>query len=347
MWRHCRYILMSCFVLVGLISCRQVRVHLSPETPLPEADPACLTELLASDNYQELTRSFTLREETLVRIVGQAEGTSFELIPGFVEAYLNDGIEFFIDLGTVCRQYRFVWDSRLVTGNNADTTGVRFAQHDPSETSYVFEVAIPWRTLGFDGLPTDKEVLRMDVSVLDNDEGSRDSQIAWSGVNSKLYLEWSQFGDFPLAGHQTAAPPVIDGMVDATWETQERIPMTHVILGALRDEADLSGWFRLLWDQENLYLMVEVEDDLKRQAAFMFDNGHLEDAAGNVLWRLEFNRSTHAGGALKNRRQEDTLRLPAGKYVLYFETDESHAAAHWDDLPPYEPFSGIKIYALD
>lgn len=337
------YYLAAC--LLG--GCCPVRVHLSPETPLPPPDPACEAELLASDNNQILTRTFTLREEATVRIVGQAEGTSFELIPGFVEAYLNDGIEFFIDLGTVCRQYRFVWNSRRVTGNNADTTGVRFAQHDPAETRYVFELAFPWRTLGFDGIPTDKDVLRMDVSVLDNDEGSRDSQIAWSGVNSKLYLEWSQFGDYPLAGHRTVASPVIDGVADAVWEQQERIPMTHVILGSIRDETDLSGWYRLLWDQENLYLLVEVEDDLKRQAAFMFDNGRLEDAEGNVLWRLEFNRSCHAGGALKNRRQEDTLRLAAGKYILYFETDESHAAGHWDDLPPDDPFNGIKLYMLD
>lgn len=337
------YYLAAC--LLG--GCCPVRVHLSPETPLPPPDPACDAELLASDNNQILTRTFTLREEATVRIVGQAEGTSFELIPGFVEAYLNDGIEFFIDLGTVCRQYRFVWDSRRVTGNNADTTGIRFAQRDPAETRYVFELAFPWRTLGFDGIPTDKDVLRMDVSVLDNDEGSRDSQIAWSGVNSKLYLEWSQFGDFPLAGHRTAASPVIDGVADVVWEQQERIPMTHVILGSIRDEMDLSGWYRLLWDQEDLYLLVEVEDDLKRQAAFMFDNGRLEDAAGNVLWRLEFNRSTHAGGALKNRRQEDTLRLPAGKYVLHFETDESHSPGHWDDLPPEEPFYGIRLDVLD
>ena len=123
--------------------------------------------------------------------------------------------------------------------------------------------------------------------------------------------------------------------------------MTHVILGSIRDEMDLSGWYRLLWDQENLYLLVEVEDDLKRQAAFMFDNGRLEDAAGNVLWRLEFNRSTHAGGALKNRRQEDTLRLSAGKYVLHFETDESPSPGHWDDLPPEEPFYGIRLDVLD
>lgn len=342
--KNCVY----CLCFFGwLTACCPVRVHLSPETPLPTPDPACEAELLASDNNQILIHTFTLREEMLVRIVGQAEGTSFELIPGFVEAYLNDGIEFFIDLGTVCRQYRFVWDSRRVTGNNADTTGVRFAQYDPSDTRYTFEVALPWRTLGFDGIPTDKDVLRMDVSVLDNDEGSRDSQIAWSGVNSKLYLEWSQFGDFPLAGLLAAVAPVIDGVADTVWEQQERIPMTHVILGSIRDETDLSGWYRLLWDQENLYLLVEVEDDLKRQAAFMFDNGRLEDAEGNVLWRLEFNRSCHAGGALKNRRQEDTLRLAAGKYILHFETDESHAAGHWDDLPPDDPFNGIKLYMLD
>lgn len=327
--------------------CSPVRVCLSPETPLPETDPACLANLLASDNYQSLTRSFTLREETPVRIVGQAEGASFELIPGFVEAYLNDGIEFFIDLGTVCRQYRFVWNSRRVTGNNADTTGVRFAQSDPSGTRYVVEVAFPWRTLGLEKPSTEEDVLRMDVSVLDNDGESRDSQIAWSGVNSKLYLEWSQFGDFPLAGHQAVTVPIVDGFADTVWEEQERIPVSHVILGTVQDEADLSAWYRLLWDQENLYLLVEVEDDQKRQAAFMFDNGHLEDADGNVLWRLEFNRSIHAGGALKNRRQEDTLRLPAGRYTLHYETDESHAAGHWDDLPPDEPFSGIKIYALD
>jgi len=338
----------NCLGLVVLMTaCCPVRVHLAPESPQPASDPACLTELLASGNYQNLVHSFKLSEETAVRIVGQAEGASYSQIPGLVEAYLNDCIEYFIDLGTVCRQYRFVWNSRRVTGNNADTTGVRFAQGDPSETSYVFEVAFPWSTLGFDGIPTEKDVLRMDVSVLDNDEGSRDSQIAWSGVNPKLYQEWSQFGDFPLAGYRIAVAPVIDGKVDAVWEKQERIPVSHVIMGSVEDEADLTAWYRLLWDMEYIYIFVEVEDNLKRQAAFMFDNGRLEDVNGNVLWLMEFNRSTHAGGALKNRRQEDTLRLAAGRYTLYVETDECHAPGHWDDLPPTEPYSGIKIYALD
>ena len=334
--------------LVGLlVGCQPVWKQLSPETPLPAADPACLVELLASDNYQTLTRSFTLRKETAVRIVGQAEGTSFELVPGFVEAYLNDCIEFFIDLGTTCRQYRFVWDSRRVTGNNADTTGVRFAQSDPSETNYVFELAFPWKTLGLQGAPTEKTVLRLDVSAIDNDGQSRKSQIAWSGVNAELFMDWSQFGDFSLAGHRTRKALVIDGQEDEMWAGQERYPIAHAIVGTVRDELDLSGEFRLLWDEKNLYLLVVIKDDVKRQAAFMFDNGSLERASGAVLWQLDFDKTVHAGGALKNRRQEDTLRLPAGKYILHFETDECHAPGHWDDLPPTEPYSGIKIYALD
>ncbi len=334
--------------LFGLLAgCCPVRVHLSPEVPAPAADPACLTELVASDNNQVLTRSFTLQEETAVRIVGQAEGTSFELVPGFVEAYLNDCIEFFIDLGSTCRQYRFVWDSRRVTGNNADTTGVRFAQSDPSETCYVFELAFPWKTLGFDGIPKEKDVLRLDVSAIDNDGQSRKSQIAWSGVDANLFMDWSQFGDFPLAGHRTRKAPVIDGLEDEMWAGQERYPIAHAIIGTVRDEADLSGEYRLLWDEENLYVLVVIKDDVKRQAAFMFDNGSLESVLGEELWRLEFDRTVHAGGALKNRRQEDTLRLPAGKYELRLETDECHATGHWDDLAPDEPFTGIKIYALD
>ena len=334
--------------LFGLLAgCQPVRKQLSPETPLPAADPACLVELLASDNYQTLTRGFALRKETAVRIVGQAEGTSFELVPGFVEAYLNDCIEFFIDMGAECHQYRFVWDSRRVTGNNADTTGIRFAQSDPSETSYVFELAFPWKTLAFGGVPSEATVLRMDVSAIDNDGQSRKSQIAWSGVNAELFMDWSQFGDFPLVGHRTGKAPVIDGQEDEVWAGQERYPIAHAIIGTVRDEADLSGEYRLLWDEENLYVLVVIKDDVKRQAAFMFDNGSLESVLGEELWRLEFDRTVHAGGALKNRRQEDTLRLPAGKYELRLETDECHATGHWDDLAPDEPFTGIKIYALD
>lgn len=74
--------------------------------------------------------------------------------------------------------------------------------------------------------------------------------------------------------------------------------------------------------------------------------GYLSDGSGREVWRMSIDRTVHAGGALKNRLQEDTLRLPAGRYMLRYSTDESHSAGHWDDTPPDDPFSGIKLYSL-
>ena len=35
-------------------------------------------------------------------------------------------------------------------------------------------------------------------------------------------MDWSQFGDFPLAGHRAAVAPQIDGEEDAVWAKQEK-----------------------------------------------------------------------------------------------------------------------------
>lgn len=331
---------------VCLISCARVRVHLPEEMPLP-VDQDCFVAVLASDNNQELSRTFLLNEETTVRIVGQGEGTSFSLVPGFIDSFLNDCIEFFIDLGTVCRQYRFVWGSRKVEGNNVVMDGVEFAQGDPSPTRYIFEIAFPWETLGLSGKPDEDMILRLDISAIDNDAESRKSQIAWSGTDADLYKNWSEFGDFPLAGKRTTVVPVIDGNIDECWSEVERFAATHVIIGEVRDASDLSEWFRILWDETYLYLLIEVEDDVKRQAAFFFDRGSIVDEKDQVVWEMHFDNSIHAGGALKNRRQEDTLVLVSGKYTVRYTTDENHAAGHWDDVPPDDPFSGIKLYDLE
>lgn len=335
-------------VLVFLIgACCPVRVRLSPETPLPPHDPACMVDLLASDNYQDLTSTFSLKEETVVRIVGQFEGASYDVMPGLVVPILYDCMEVYFYVGSRCRLFRFVLGADLVSGNNTETESVGFAQGAPSPSRYVFEMAFPWEALGLKETPGEETVLPLDICVFDNDGEDRRSRLAWSGWDTELWRDWTQYGDFALAGHRTALAPAIDGIADAIWGGQELFPLGQVILGTVRDGRDLSAGFRTLWDEENLYMLVEVEDNVKYPASVLFDRGSLTDRNGNTVWRLDYGRSFHAGGALKNRRQEDTLSLPAGKYTLHYETDESHAPDHWDDLPPDDPFSGIKIYALD
>ncbi len=70
----------------------------------------------------------------------------------------------------------------------------------------------------------------------------------------------------------------------------------------------------------------------------MVDYGWIEDAAtGDTVWEMTYRSTTHAGGASKNRLFDGTVRLPAGRYVLHYDTDGSHAYGDWNDDPPDDP----------
>ena len=135
-------------------------------------------------------------------------------------------------------------------------------------------------------------------------------------------------------------------MMEPLWDRCPAMPLENEILGKVRDSTDLSASFRLLWDYDAAYVFISVRDDIKKMAEVLFDRASLCGPSGGEVWRPYLGRTFHAGGALKNRRQEDTLLLTKGRYTLEYSTDESHSAGHWDDISPAEPFSGVKIYAL-
>jgi hypothetical protein len=67
-----------------------------------------------------------------------------------------------------------------------------------------------------------------------------------------------------------ATPPVIDGNEDAAWSAVPRYKLANVIGSFSSGEAfsplsspnDLSADFRAMWDENNLYLLVDVTDDI-------------------------------------------------------------------------------------
>jgi hypothetical protein len=61
---------------------------------------------------------------------------------------------------------------------------------------------------------------------------------------------------------------------------------------------------------------------------------------------MTLSESLHAGGARKNRVQDQVLSLPAGTFTLHVETDGSHACGDWNDAPPRDAAHyGATIYA--
>lgn len=65
------------------------------------------------------------------------------------------------------------------------------------------------------------------------------------------------------------------------------------------------------------------------------------------VWEMKMRNTVHAGGASKNRLADEFITLPMGNYLVYYQTDDSHAYNEWNDDKPYDAESyGITIYGV-
>ncbi len=64
---------------------------------------------------------------------------------------------------------------------------------------------------------------------------------------------------------KASAEVKIDAIEDQQWQPVKSLPIDNVVAGTRTSKADLSGKFKLLWDQKYLYVLVEVTDDIKRR----------------------------------------------------------------------------------
>jgi Carbohydrate family 9 binding domain-like len=62
---------------------------------------------------------------------------------------------------------------------------------------------------------------------------------------------------------QATTAPIIDGVIDSIWGTAEWAPINVFWLGSQVPSAqDFTGRYKALWDQGNLYLLVDITDDV-------------------------------------------------------------------------------------
>ncbi|MBI4548406.1 MAG: hypothetical protein HY707_10520 [Ignavibacteriae bacterium] len=63
-------------------------------------------------------------------------------------------------------------------------------------------------------------------------------------------------------------------------------------------------------------------------------------------WEMRPEKLRHAGGAEKNVKLSDIVSFPAGDYILYYITDDSHSFVDWNNAPPVDPYNfGITLLA--
>lgn len=72
----------------------------------------------------------------------------------------------------------------------------------------------------------------------------------------------------------------------------------------------------------------------------MVDYGWIKNArTRETVWEMDRWNTDHAGGAEKNRVFDDEIELPAGNYLVYYATDDSHSEERFNATPPYDPYA--------
>lgn len=75
----------------------------------------------------------------------------------------------------------------------------------------------------------------------------------------------------------TATAPTIDGTIESLWSNYTSTSLDKVSVGTISSPEDLSASFKISYDEDNLYILVEVTDDeLKNDGGNNYDNDAIE-----------------------------------------------------------------------
>jgi hypothetical protein len=112
----------------------------------------------------------------------------------------------------------------------------------------------------------------------------------------------------------------------------------------IRDNEFVSKGFTLK-NETNLHVVAIGEygyDD-----AFA-DYGWFENLSNNEkVWEMTEDNTEHAGGASKNRKFDGIVTLPAGNYMAYYVSDDSHSYRDWNSTAPIDKeMWGLTIFGM-
>src|SRR5450759_362493 len=146
-----------------------------------------------------------------------------------------------------------------------------------------------------------------------------DDSHAYDAWNASAPFDGQHWGITLLAAHDTLDRAAVS-------EYAEK-PDPSIIAQMIRLRNDENPRTRFTLDRESQVRIYALGEGVGREMA---DYGWIEDAkTGRTAWEMTYRTTEPAGGAEKNRRFNGTITLPAGEYVLRFETDGSHAFGAW------------------
>lgn len=178
--------------------------------------------------------------------------------------------------------------------------------------------------------------------------GGADKNLLFDGalrLEAGSYLVYYKSDGSHSAGHWNSAPPAearywgvsifpASGTLDRSALAPFERPRSNALaeLTRMRDGVRARRNFTL--DREQDVRVYAIGEGTEGE---MYDYGWIENDSGRTVWEMTFRMTTNAGGARKNRLFDGTVHLAAGRYVLRWESDDSHSFGDWNDDPPDDP----------
>jgi hypothetical protein len=141
-------------------------------------------------------------------------------------------------------------------------------------------------------------------------------------------------------GITVSVEDVEDMALISEYKEKDREPI--VSIRRVRDDDFQHKGFELLQDMD---VRVYALGEQSGSRTFVDKGWILKAHTFDVVWEMSGNNTTHAGGGRKNQMADERIHLPAGKYLMYYSTDDSHSFEEWNTEPPYDPEAwGITLY---
>jgi hypothetical protein len=136
------------------------------------------------------------------------------------------------------------------------------------------------------------------------------------------------------------ADPADIKYVSAYDESAHETPIVRI--QRVRNDASEKAGFALK-KNARLHILALGERNLSHD--HLVDYGWIVNADNmEHVWEMTAENTGFAGGAAKNCMFDGIIDLPAGDYLVYYKTDDSHAYNDWNAAPPFDPDSwGISV----
>jgi len=162
-----------------------------------------------------------------------------------------------------------------------------------------------------------------------------DNNSRWE--NSSYYRKLKDKLEVSISGNgKVVGESVIEGLQTAFRKN------AFIEFDAAKDNGHFEQGFTLSKSTEvDIYSFGEINRNEN------YDFGWIQNTLTNEkVWELDYRHSEYGGGADKNRYARTTLTLPAGNYVAFYSTDDSHSPNEWNSAPPFDPnFWGLLVKA--